>query len=134
MVHIHFKSVTQRELLNSLTNLRVGDGLHISIGCGVSEVFSAIFKIAVLRIGGGLGVVAIIAISSPPFLGDALLTFSSSSSFSFLLLEVGMVAGLEPRFLLLLPSPACWNHVLMLWFLRQDFNLQFGDDLLGRFS
>ena len=82
-----------------MTNLRVGDGLHISIGCGVSEVFSAIFSIAVLRIGGGLGVVAI-AISSPPFLGVA------SSSFSFLLLEVWVVAGLDTLFLLLLPPPA----------------------------
>ena len=81
-----------------LTNLRVGEGLHISIGCGVKEVFSAIFRIAFLRIGGGLGVVAN-AISS-------LFTKPSSPSFSFLLLELGVVAGLEPLFLPLLPPPA----------------------------
>ena len=75
-----------------MTNLRVGEGLHISIGCGVSEVFSAIFKIAVFRIGTGLGVVAI-AISSSTFRGVAFWTkpsFSppSSSSFSFLRFEL----------------------------------------------
>ena len=87
---------------NDLTNLRVGEGLHISIGCGVKEVFSAIFRIAFLRIGGGLGVVAN-AISSSSFLGVSLLTEPLSS---FLLFELGLVAGLAPRFLLLPPSPA----------------------------
>ena len=64
--------------LYDLTNLRVGEGLHISIGCGVKEVFSAIFRIAFLRIGGGLGVVAN-AISSSSFLGVSLLTEPLSS-------------------------------------------------------
>ena len=35
------------------------------MGCGVKEVFSAIFNIAVLRMGAGLGVVAIIISSAP---------------------------------------------------------------------
>ena len=35
------------------------------MGCGVKEVFSAIFNIAVLRMGAGLRVVAIIISSAP---------------------------------------------------------------------
>ena len=51
--------------MSGLTNLLVGEGLHISMGCGVKEVFSAIFNIAVLRIGAGLRVVAIVISSAP---------------------------------------------------------------------
>ena len=51
--------------MSHLVDLLVGEGLHISMGCGVKEVFSAIFNIAVLRIGAGLRVVAIVISSAP---------------------------------------------------------------------
>ena len=51
--------------MSHLVVFLVGEGLHISMGCGVKEVFSAIFNIAVLRMGAGLGVVAIIISSAP---------------------------------------------------------------------